>query len=300
MTTSPNFHHQLPNKPVVDILFMNGGDGSGKDSIARALVNVMPHLGKPNMLRVGFADPLKIMTHCLKGLPLNASAFELVKNAPLRQFQGETPRSEYIQLAEKVLKPFYGRSVFARASAYALRNLYENALPGNLIVTDLGFPEELIFPFMVSALFDVHVNCHVFNVKRDGANHEKDARREITKRELTAYFIKCHAAIVDGITDFFFDHYVLQHMWHMLGDDDIEQPLISFNRDPVLETLTKNKFDNTKRPLQSDVRTNGVAFKFATVENNSELLHPVKAIIKSIWPRFSDGEIESTMIFSKV
>ena len=248
--SAPNFHKLLPNKPVLDVIFLNGGNNSGKDSLARLFINAagvaidsmkVAQSQKPKRFyRIGFADILKSMTHLSRGLLTDPQQFEAVKNLPCREFQGSLPRDAYIEMAERVIKPFYGRSIFARAAAFRIRTksnkLHRGKLVNNFVVTDLGFSEELIFPFMLASMFDVHVRCHVFNVKRTGSNHDTDARKEITQQDLRAYFIKCLTAIADNKTDFFYDHYVLKHAQFFTTANAMEE-IIGFNRPLVQETV---------------------------------------------------------------
>lgn len=312
-----SFHPDLPSKNVLNIIMLNGGDGSGKDTIARKFIEaqaralVLAGIATRPFMRVGFADPLKIMTHVLYGLEhsYEPTIFEDIKNEACEQFQGATPRSEYINMAERVLKPFYGRSVFARTAALSLYNRYmllsrpflqhTPVQSHDIIVTDLGLPEELLFPFLVAAIFDSHVNCQIYNVKRIGSSHEIDGRKEITEKELHAYFIKCLAAVTDGIKDFYYDHYIMKHVRNMLNMEDPDPRIfMSFEREPILNAVLNRQFDSNPPTLHSR-QTNGVAFSFQRLENNGNFSVPLSVLLRRVMPSIDSAELQRALEYAE-
>lgn len=114
------------------IILLNGPPRSGKDTAGN---HIMDRFGAT---RASFADELKTRTHGLYGIrgvsPLH---FEDVKDQPLPEFLGLTPRQAYINTSELLLKQAHGKDVMGRL-------LLQNALvcPGLYVAPDSGFVEE--------------------------------------------------------------------------------------------------------------------------------------------------------------
>lgn len=117
------------------IVLLNGPPRVGKDTIARHLLAHLPGL------RQGFADELKARTHEALGLDAEPFArFEAVKDVPLPEFGGFTPREAYIRFSEYFAKPILGPRIFGM---WWLQRWRRGAPAAPLVVIpDGGFREE--------------------------------------------------------------------------------------------------------------------------------------------------------------
>lgn len=110
------------------VIFLNGPPRSGKDTGAKHLARAF------GSVRIGFADHLKVATHAAYGLfafngaPCPALAFEAVKDTPLPEFMGLSPRQAYIAHSERYIKPlhddaFFGHMLVRRMARFGGRTL---------------------------------------------------------------------------------------------------------------------------------------------------------------------------------
>lgn len=84
------------------IIMFNGPPRAGKDTagqICRALFGSDVHLVK-------FTDPLKAETHRRMGLDCANDAYEELKDTPLAEFGGLTPRVAYTQVSDDMKRQF--------------------------------------------------------------------------------------------------------------------------------------------------------------------------------------------------
>jgi len=112
------------------ILLLNGPPGSGKDHAARVIRD--RYFGRVAITK--FAKVLKERTHALYGLgetdpvegtfkPYAHDEYENVKDTPLDEFLGLTPRQAYIGVSERYFKPMHGEQVFGKLLEPELRAL---------------------------------------------------------------------------------------------------------------------------------------------------------------------------------
>lgn len=134
-------------------VFLNGPPGSGKDTAANALMasaiwNAHFKGVKFKPYHMKLATPLKAAAHCLFGLPsdIPTEYFDDCKNIPSPDFFDETPRSVYIALSERFMKPEYGKASFGRIFTRRIKAATSMGLSTDepfIICSDLGFDEEL-------------------------------------------------------------------------------------------------------------------------------------------------------------
>lgn len=133
MPTDPSLLHTR-------VVLLSGPPRSGKDIGAKHLARAM------GAVRFAFADPLKTAVHASFGLfgfsgaPCPPSAFESVKDEPLEEFQGISPRRAYTAHAERYMRPLYGYDVYGRFLVRDLRRAVP--VPALVAVPDAGNPIE--------------------------------------------------------------------------------------------------------------------------------------------------------------
>ncbi len=149
-------------------LLLNGPPGVGKDTLFKQIgeSTYLPN----DFHRIAFADILKSAVHVFFGLDPNPAAFEAVKDTPLPEFGGLTPRQVYIDFAETYIRPKYGVDFFAKGAANKIK---KHGLKHSLIVfTDLGFYEE--GAYLRQEFPDVEM-C-VVQMYREGCSFKTDSR----------------------------------------------------------------------------------------------------------------------------
>ncbi len=177
--TAPRVGQPAPRLSVPKVLLLNGPPRSGKDTLARAIVEALD-----NTVRIGFADHLKRLAHFMAygpaGLEMDPNALDDVKEIQAAAFAGMTPRQFYIHVSERVLKPLYGPGYFgdrfvdaARASGAEL-----------VVVPDSGFRGEAE---RVVGSFGAE-NVLLARLRRDGCTYAGDSRSYI---DLSDMGVKC-------------------------------------------------------------------------------------------------------------
>lgn len=117
------------------LIVLNGPPRCGKDTLARYLAH------EENLAHIKFASKLKIMAHCLYGIPNpeDIYQFEDCKDEPNPAFYGLTPRQAYIEVSERYIKPVHGMSFFGDRLLETIEGL-----PNKIFVaSDGGLIEEL-------------------------------------------------------------------------------------------------------------------------------------------------------------
>lgn len=158
------------------IFFLNGPPRSGKDTAGYLLADMLRERGYQVTVRK-FSQILKEGTHALFEMPRAPhDAFEDLKDKPLVEFMGATPRQAYIAVSERLMKPLFGEDVFGRMLARNLRRDMVGVEGDALIITDSGFvPEALAllseFPKAEAVVIRMH---------RKGCDFGSDSRGYIT------------------------------------------------------------------------------------------------------------------------
>jgi len=134
----------MTNKTNVKIILLNGPAGSGKDtaafSVKRNLLFQSEH--DVNVHVVKFAEVLKRCTHEAYGLEnLNHDHYEKVKEMPLDDFFGLSPRDAYIKMSEHCIKPGIHKEHFGMIFHKKMsRKIIEgDDLTNIFLVSDSGF-----------------------------------------------------------------------------------------------------------------------------------------------------------------
>ncbi len=175
------------------IILLNGPPGCGKDFGGRKLMDALA-----KSVTVKFAKELKERTHALyrlvdaDGMPRPHDWFEAVKDDPLHQFHGKTPRECYIAVSENLIKPMHGTLIFGTwlVDAIEAAPMYDT-----FIVTDSGFRHEAI---ALMDRFGVD-NCLLVRIHRDGHNFASDSRSYL---DLADIGVQCKDITNNGTADF--------------------------------------------------------------------------------------------------
>ena len=153
------------------IILFNAPPRAGKDTGADYVTERL-HLYNPANLKL--AAVLKDMTHRLYGLGnIKFNHFEDVKDQPRAEFLGITPRDAYINVAEKLLKPVHGQTIFSEMLIKQIK-----ALPDQtdvVVISDLGFQQEIDY---FATQFDNN-DLLVVQIERDGCDYSKDSRETV-------------------------------------------------------------------------------------------------------------------------
>lgn len=178
--TTKHFKIKKLNKPIV--IMFNGPPRSGKDSACEIIMEHFPEVHYAYFKEVLYRESAKIL-----GLDFNFWA-SVCQNGDLKDkpmlavAAGETgavmtPRDILIYLAEKVLKPKYGKEFIARGTAETISDLIQHQREQSneeamIVVPDLGFDYE------IDTVRDMLPNVHVISVAvhRPGFTFEGDSR----------------------------------------------------------------------------------------------------------------------------
>lgn len=154
----------------MNIIILNGPPSSGKDFIADRLVQLSNTRAQTDKLSL--ATPIKQSVHKALGIETFGEGsidVEKLKDTPLPEFYGKTPREAYIEFSEQYMKPMYGNDIFGKLMVKQLR-LKEKYKYKAIVISDAGFSEELV------PILDAYPDSQVVRVYRDGCNFNSDSR----------------------------------------------------------------------------------------------------------------------------
>lgn len=158
------------NEETTKVILLSGLSGSGKDTIARLLME------KTGMDWLSFADPLHLTVSSLFNYDLTdwRELYDDHKNEPQAKLLGKTPRQVLNMIAESWVKPSLGNNFFAKS---VIDHANEDPWASNImVVSDLGFKEEL--DKMVEEYGKE--NILVATIVRENTGHEDDTRTVLT------------------------------------------------------------------------------------------------------------------------
>jgi hypothetical protein len=143
------------------VYLLSGPPRSGKNTLCEVIARALHPIP---VMEYSIAALIKDASHALYsvlgGVPLDAGPrhYEFDKDDPSDDFLGLTPRQVYISLSERYIKPMHGKYLMASVLAQQIRK----DAPAVAVVTDLGFPEELV------AFKRYLDNVHVIQLQREG------------------------------------------------------------------------------------------------------------------------------------
>ncbi len=177
------------------LVLFNGPPRSGKDTAAERVVAAI------GAEHIKLSAQLKDMTHGLYGIvDVKFDHFEDVKDKPNDAFLGLSPRDAYINVAEKLLKPIHGDTIFAAKTL----NEYEKSKAEIVVVSDLGF--QLEYNYFRRKLPSEQIL--VVRVERPGTDFSKDSREYVESKFEHTYHLVNNSSIdkyykqVDELVDY--------------------------------------------------------------------------------------------------
>jgi dephospho-CoA kinase len=116
-----------------------GLKGSGKDTAAEALIEIIDENEHQFIVQFAFADILKNIIHETFGITLAES--EIIKRLNIKPFNGLTLREVYQHLGESI-KSYFGEDVWAKITIQRLKEVIQDVNVNFLVCTDLRYPIE--------------------------------------------------------------------------------------------------------------------------------------------------------------
>lgn len=181
-------------------IFFNGPPGSGKDTACDAVdelttpiddddddevsIETLTTLLNREHLSLKFAEPLREAAHALFGYPERGhDYYEETKNFPALDFFGLTPRSVYIALSERFVKPAFGEEFFGKIAARTLKQTNLYGAPNTLVTfSDCGFLPEIVTVIRNAAPSDRFL---LARIHRNGQTFVNDSRSYLSDFGLT-------------------------------------------------------------------------------------------------------------------
>ena len=207
METEKTFKIKKLDKPLV-ILF-NGPPRSGKDSACEIIMKHFPEVHYAYFKEVLYKESAKML-----GLDFNFWA-KVCQNGDLKDLPmltmsaGETgalmtPRDILIYLAEKVLKPKYGKAFIAQGTAETIADLIQFQREQSneeavIVVPDLGFDYE------IDTIREMIPNAYVISVAvyRPGFTFEGDSRNYVKNPNFGLHNNVTYAGLKDQVLRLF-------------------------------------------------------------------------------------------------
>lgn len=168
------------------IVILNGPAGIGKDTLADMIVEKGQGLWK----KLNFKDELYEDTAWHYRVDVKKFIFwnsdRFMKEMPIEELGGLTPRQALIHVSENIIKPEHGKDYYGQALASTIFQHIHDGVE-NFIIADGGFEEE-IYP-----LVDDFNNVHIIQMLEEGYDFEGDSRNYIeTFPEITDYLWTTH------------------------------------------------------------------------------------------------------------
>lgn len=152
---------------MIKVLCLAAPPYAGKDTVANHIFSI----GENTIKHVKFARILKERTHAMYGLNVPWDHYEgKIKDQPLTEFLGISPRQAYINLSERLMKPVHGESVWFDL----LMNEIRNSGCKNFVISDLGFQAE-----WENLIKQDDLIVGFVKIVRDGHDYSNDSRGEI-------------------------------------------------------------------------------------------------------------------------
>ena len=152
-------------------ILLNGPPRAGKDTAVEALVQALG--GSVEVFK--FTRPVKDLTHRNAGIECSHDHYEELKDVPLPEFRGRTPRQAYIDTSRE-LKARNGEDAVARLFVEAI--LASNAAV--VLNPDCGDDMEAL---CVADALSIH-NVFVMRIHREGHDFSMDCRTWVMSPDL--------------------------------------------------------------------------------------------------------------------
>lgn len=179
------------------VIGLNGPPEAGKDTIAKALVEILEEYSDLPIRVVSVVEPLARMGATLLGVRYSDEWYVGIKSTRIPLFRNiatgkmDTFRQWMIRMTEEFYKPNYGREFFSRA--LLMRQIGDD-FQGILIVTNVGFGYE-------TDLFERYIgvdNVAIVQVDRAGKTFDGDSRGPVTGTNTLHVFHREGMTILDA------------------------------------------------------------------------------------------------------
>lgn len=156
------------------IIGFNGPPKCGKDTIASELMEILDSEGVTNLPihKQALAATMRDGAAAILGMNLTTAQYNDIKDDPLDILGGKTLRHFMISMSEVFVKGIYGKDFWSRL-LYERNKAWWDRIPSILLVTDIGFSEEVEF-FCNHSSFYLNVV-----VDRPGASYNNDSRSNV-------------------------------------------------------------------------------------------------------------------------
>lgn len=128
------------------IIGFNGPPRSGKDTVATALMDLLDNEGVTSIPihRQALAATMRDGAAAILGMNLTDKQYSEIKDQPLEVLNGATFRRFMIDMSETFVKSVYGQDFWSRLM-YTRNQIWWDKIPSILIITDIGFNDEVKF-----------------------------------------------------------------------------------------------------------------------------------------------------------
>lgn len=156
----------LDRKPL-KIVFINGPPRSGKDTLAKLL---MQSIGRGRIYKM--TTPMDMAIKQAFNIPNDEwmRLREQGKDMAYDKFAGKTLRQVLIEFSERFMKPNFGQNIFGTLAVEHLRD--SQGMSQAVFISDSGFVDESI---PIAEHFG-YKNCVQLVLERDGCSFENDSR----------------------------------------------------------------------------------------------------------------------------
>jgi hypothetical protein len=169
------------------IIGFNGPPRSGKDTVATALAALLDSEGI-NILpvhKLALAATMRDGAAAILGMNLTDRQYAEIKDVPLELLGGKSFRRFMIDMSEVFVKGVYGRDFWSRLM-YHRNKSWWNGKPAILIVTDIGFSDEVQF-------FCEHSRLYLnVRIDRPGCDFSLDSRNYVAAAHTAAERFRPH------------------------------------------------------------------------------------------------------------
>ena len=189
-TNSKNSGKAVKKSLLKLVIVLNGPPGVGKDTIARAMTEM---LGAP--VKLEFKTQLFTELALWSGVPVHEliarNSDRSLKEVPWDKLKGLSVRQALIHVSEDIIKPRYGAGYFGTAAAARAEQVIEAG--GVPVFSDGGFNVEI--QALASAV-GPDVPVLVVRMHRDGCSFDGDSRSYITLSHPSVHLVD--ANLVEG------------------------------------------------------------------------------------------------------
>lgn len=157
------------------VVCFNGPPGSGKDTAAEMLAQILDSKTDLPVRQESLSLPLRKIAYAMVDAPYQAETYDRFKRTKFPQFGHRTGRQLMIDVSESFLKPLYSRQVMVEMLTERNREI-----TGILLIRDSGFQHEVSRLMLEYG----HANVYVVRMLRAGCDFTNDSREWVKHRDI--------------------------------------------------------------------------------------------------------------------